>query len=150
MLAFEGPRVRCYVPSFEKIIQSSVSMMHHAMNDVVKQVLQTTPPCGKTEVYFGPEGRVNLSLLLLSSLLALSGFCALFSHRISLHEDCSEDDDSLAELPLATHPAVPAGLARSYPFFVVATMVLFVFSDLGLGTVVNMVFRAGDPDLLSK
>ena len=26
------------------------------MNDVVKQVLQTTPPCGKTEVYFGPEG----------------------------------------------------------------------------------------------
>jgi hypothetical protein len=30
--------------------------MHHAMNDVVKQVLQTTPPCGKTEVYFGPEG----------------------------------------------------------------------------------------------
>ena len=35
-----------------------------------------------------------------------------------------------------------------YPFFVVATMVLFVFSDLGLGTVVNIVFRAGDPDLL--
>ena len=25
-------------------------------------------------------------------------------------------------------------------------MVLFVFSDLGLGTVVNIVFRAGDPD----
>lgn len=31
-----------------------------------------------------------------------------------------------------------------YPFFVVATMVLFVFSDLGLGTVVNVVFRAGN------
>ena len=30
--------------------------MHRAMNDVVKQVLQTTPPCGRTEVYFGPEG----------------------------------------------------------------------------------------------
>jgi len=28
-------------------------------------------------------------------------------------------------------------------------MVLFFFSDLGLGTVVNIVFRAGDPDLLS-
>lgn len=134
-----------YVPSFEKILQSSVSRMHHAMNDVVKQVLQTTPPCGKTEVYFGPEGRVNLSLLLLSSLLALAGFCALFSPQIS-REDGSEDDDSLAlaELPLATHPAVPVGLARSYPFFVVATMVLFFFSDLGLGTVVNIVFRAGD------
>ena len=42
-----------------------------------------------------------------------SGFCALFFPQISPHEDVSEDDESLAELPLATHPAVPAGLARS-------------------------------------
>ena len=43
-----------------------------------------------------------------------SGFCALFSPQIS-HEDGSEDGDSLAlaELPLATHPPVPVGLARS-------------------------------------
>lgn len=31
-----------------------------------------------------------------------------------------------------------------YPLFVVSTMVLFVFSDLGLGTVVNIVFFAGE------
>ena len=31
-----------------------------------------------------------------------------------------------------------------YPLFVVSTMVLFVFSDLGLGTVVNVVFFAGE------
>ena len=46
-----------YVPSVEKIIQSSVTMLHHAMNAVVKQILETTPPCAKTEVYFGPEGK---------------------------------------------------------------------------------------------
>ena len=45
-----------YVPSVEKIIQSSVTMLHDAMNAVVKQILETTPPCANTEVYFGPEG----------------------------------------------------------------------------------------------
>ena len=34
-------------------------------------------------------------------------------------------------------------LLSRYPFFVASTMVLFVFSDLGLGTVVNIVFHAG-------
>ena len=41
----------------------------------------------------------------------------------------------------SSHPA------SRYPFFVVATLVLFLFSDLGLGTVVNIAFRAGDPEL---
>eukprot|EP00434_Breviolum_minutum_P034268 symbB.v1.2.030322.t1/scaffold3397.1/size57701/5 len=122
-----------YVPSVEKIIQSSVTMLHHAMNAVVKQILETTPPCAKTEVYFGPEGRVNLSLLLLSSFLALFGMCALLFPGDS--PDGNEDDDPPSDEPcLAKHPEVPKGLARSYPLFVVSTMVLFVFSDLGLGT----------------
>eukprot|EP00913_Durusdinium_trenchii_P001992 g1842.t2 len=65
-----------YVPSFEAIIQSSVTMLHDAMNSVVKQVLEVQPPCEQTEVYFGPESRVNLALLLLASLTALLGLLA--------------------------------------------------------------------------
>lgn len=57
------------MPSIEKIIQSSVSMLHRAMNDVVKQILEITPPCAKTEVYFGPEGGL------------LSDFCLDYSGR---------------------------------------------------------------------
>lgn len=59
------------------------------------------------------EGRVNLSLLLLSSFLALFGMCALLSPGYS--PDGNEDDDPPSDEPcLAKHPEVPKGLARSH------------------------------------
>ena len=36
--------------------QSSAIILHDALNDMVEQTLENTPPCQKTEVYFGPEG----------------------------------------------------------------------------------------------
>lgn len=59
------------------------------------------------------EGRVNLSLLLLSSFLALFGICALLFPGYS--PDGNEDDDPPSDEPcLAKHPEVPKGLARSH------------------------------------
>ncbi|CAK9068393.1 unnamed protein product [Durusdinium trenchii] len=142
-----------YVPSFEAIIQSSVTMLHDAMNSVVKQVLEVQPPCEQTEVYFGPESRVNLALLLLASLTALLGllaaspFWSTFAWwdvgKVEDEEESSQQLSHAQESPsLARHPAVSQSLSKAFPFFIVSTMILFVFSDLGLGTVVNIVFEA--------
>ena len=111
---------------------------------------------------------MNLALFLLSALLCSLGLLAFAMSRVKCDEDeepslqsqqslqsqlsqlsqLSQNDEQHNRIPLRSslsrHPAVPPSLARSYPFFVLSTMILFVFSDLGLGTVVNMVFRAGD------
>ena len=78
-----------YVPSMEAIVQNSVTYLHRAMNLQVKQTLETTPPCERTGVYFGPEGIVNLSLLLISFLLALLSLLVFFSSP--LHSEDEED-----------------------------------------------------------
>lgn len=107
----------------------------------------------QTEVYFGPESRVNLALLLLASLTALLGllaaspFWSTFAWwdvgKVEDEEESSQQLSHAQESPsLARHPAVSQSLSKAFPFFIVSTMILFVFSDLGLGTVVNIVFEA--------
>ncbi|CAE7294731.1 KIF15 [Symbiodinium natans] len=132
-----------YAASIPKIIQSSTIILHDALNDMVQQTLEQTPPCQNTEVYFGPEGLVNMFLLLASLLLALIGVVSGIGAEMRSDEDDERWGRFCNKSSLAACPAVPRGVSVGYPFFLVATMFLFLYSDLGLGTVINIVFQAG-------
>ncbi|CAE7742221.1 KIF15 [Symbiodinium sp. CCMP2592] len=126
-----------YAAAIPHILQSSTIILHDALNDMVQQTLENVPPCQNTEVYFGPEGVVNISLLLTSLVLAVIGVVAW------VHTERSDQGQFFNKSSLAACQAIPRGLSLGYPFFLVATMFLFLFSDLGLGTVINVIFQAG-------
>jgi len=126
-----------YAAAIPHILQSSTIILHDALNDMVRQTLENVPPCQNTEVYFGPEGVVNISLLLTSLVLAVIGVVAW------VYAERSDQGQFFNKSSLAACQAIPRGLSLGYPFFLVSTMFLFLFSDLGLGTVINVIFQAG-------
>lgn len=132
-----GATLHGYAAAIPHILQSSTIILHDALNDMVQQTLENVPPCQNTEVYFGPEGVVNISLLLTSLVLAVIGVVAW------VHAERGDQGQFFNKSSLAACPAIPRGLSTGYPFFLVATMFLFLFSDLGLGTVINVIFQAG-------
>eukprot|EP00439_Symbiodinium_sp_Y106_P063351 s2963_g9.t2 len=80
---------------------------------------------------------VNISLLLTSLVLAVIGVVAW------VYAERSDQGQFFNKSSLAACQAIPRGLSLGYPFFLVSTMFLFLFSDLGLGTVINVIFQAG-------
>ncbi|CAE8662795.1 unnamed protein product, partial [Polarella glacialis] len=60
---------RDYGPATRSLVQASVGFMNETTNAFIQQFLESTPPCGQTNVYFGPGDLVNNMLLASSALV---------------------------------------------------------------------------------
>eukprot|EP00929_Paragymnodinium_shiwhaense_P037202 TRINITY_DN19864_c0_g1_i3.p1 TRINITY_DN19864_c0_g1~~TRINITY_DN19864_c0_g1_i3.p1 ORF type:complete len:1014 (+),score=119.31 TRINITY_DN19864_c0_g1_i3:68-3109(+) len=137
-----GAMVRGYSPTVQKALQSMIQLQQATIAGLVEQIMASEDSCSASQVYFGPGDVVNGALLWGAIGIAVLGVvCGVF---VSLGRRKCDYAMDAASSTLAAHPVVPACLEIAYPFWVVGTIIIFVFSDLGLGTIVNIVFQAGD------
>jgi len=147
-------------PAMSTLVQSTLDL-------VIEQYLEKVTNCGTSGVYYGMPAftrfcwRVSLVLTAIG-ICAAAGACfsrQSFRHIYKAQDleldgyDCDEQnydsrvfisDEDEPGCCLAAHPAVPVPLAVCYPFFVTATIFLFLYADFSLGTTLEVTFSAGD------
>jgi hypothetical protein len=170
--SLEDSLINTFVKGLMLLLKDSgpalASLSRGSVNVLLQRLLSKSTDCPPSSVYYGIPEFTTLSFW--TGILCLtSGICLCFlgnffpvdwhdremeenSRSVAEpgeeHVDSSDDENGTCferrhfRTALCRHPKVPFGLALSYPFFIFATILLFVYGDFSLGTTLQVVFKA--------
>jgi len=163
--------LRGYQPAVHMLVRGLATYFHPQMASFLDSMIATMQPCAESQVYLGPSLLISRLLTVLPVLFLLLGLLAsclaawysckerrshstnashmeerkLFVRYTSGATSRPDEDDLIMEHSgIGAHRAIPRFIAVFFPFLVIGTFLLFLNSDVNLGTVINLVITAGE------
>uniref|UniRef100_A0A7S4Q2R5 Uncharacterized protein n=1 Tax=Alexandrium monilatum TaxID=311494 RepID=A0A7S4Q2R5_9DINO len=151
--------IRGYPPDFQSLLHTGIGLARPYLDAAVRGYLGGAPPCEPAVGRLGPGDAVARAMPWIFAALSAASLMGwtlalpnsmkaarLGGELIPVEDPICDDLAGCGAEPgsLSSRAAVPRAASMYFPLLIFATMALFAYADLCLGTVIDVVMTAGE------